>query len=109
MAPSFLQSDRGRRLLAGGAVLALVAVGVGEVLSMPAGQSVLRVPFDKGQGNLGFLDFLGTDRLVIATPDRKVEVRDVPSGKPVRSFASADRLDPRGAAVSPDGTRLAHF
>ncbi len=97
-----------KALTADGKHLALDRDGAVEVVALPAGAAVLRVPYDKGKGNLGFLDFAGPGRVVVGHPDGKVEVRPLAGGGEAKTFP-AERFMPNGAAVSPDGKRLAHF
>jgi hypothetical protein len=95
-------------LSADGKHLAIDSDGNVLVLAVPAGQEVLRVPYDKKQGQLSYADFPTPDRLAVGKPDGMVEVRAVPSGTLIGSF-KAPRFQPRGGAVSADGTRLAIF
>jgi hypothetical protein len=95
-------------LSADGKYLALDHDGKVAVLTVPAGEEVSRVDYDKSQGQLSYADFPAPDRLTVGKPDGMVEVREIPSGKVLGSFKTG-RFQPKQAAQSADGKRLAIF
>jgi len=93
--------------------------GAVNVLEFASGQYVLKIPYEKSQGNLDFVEFAGPGRVVVAArafsaPDPKkpepsgtvaLEVWDIPARKRIHSFR-VPGFDQK-AVIRADGKRMA--